>query len=191
MNNDDFLIQLFLYFAKFPKKEGVLELFNVGSSSMDGYTQLRSTVQSLQGPPLTDIDNYIFGANFDAVTQRVNNIPSGSCYLFVDFGEIDCHTDRSNRMADSSRLAITVAYRIKAFSVDLIEQTLAFNHSLQKIAAIRNTIYRDQRCTPWLKTLSPAHQFLPFVSREMSSIGWSLMFTRESFDTFDAKKHNL
>lgn len=42
----------------------------------------------------------------------------------------------------------------------------------------------DQRCHPWLKDLSQDHTF---VSKEMSSVGWTLMFDRDSYDSFSVK----
>lgn len=187
MTNHNYLIELFLYFAKFPQRDGISPLFNVGSSSIDGYSQLQAQIMNMKEHSLMDIKNYIFGANIASVTSRINNITSGSDYLFVDFGEIDCSVDSKNTFHDSSRLAITVAYRLKNFSGDIIEQMLAYNHSLQKITDIRKRMYADQRCNVGLDMLSDTHQLLPFSSLEMSSIGWSLIFTREGHDTFNIK----
>ena len=142
----------------------------------------------MQEHSITDIENYIFGANLEAIKQRVNNIVAGTDFLFVDFGEIDCATDSSNRLTDTTRLAITVAYRMKSFSADLIEQTLAFSHSFEKLILIRNQMISEQGNHPWLKDLSRNHTLLPFISEEMTSIGWSLMFNREGYDSFGAKK---
>jgi hypothetical protein len=185
---NNILIDLFLYFARFPKQEGILPLFNLGESTVSGYTELLQAVQSLDEHSLTGIENYVFGANIDAIKTRVNNIPAGSNYLFVDFGEIDCDTDSRNRMIDSARLAITVGYRVKSFSADLIEQTLAFSHTFNDMVAIRNKMITEQRDHPWLKNISNNHTFVPFVSPEMSSIGWTILFNREAYDSFEAKK---
>lgn len=186
MTTKNIIIDIFSYFAKFPKREGIYPLFNVDNSTMPGYESLRDMIASMETHSLTSIQYYIFGANLEAIGNRVNNIPTGSDFLFVDFGEIDCGIDNSNRMTDSSRLAITVAFRLKNFSIDLAEQTLAFSHSLESIVSIRNTMIVDQKCHSWLKFLSDNHSFVPFVSEKLSSIGWTLYFNREAFDTFDA-----
>lgn len=185
---NNILIDLFLYFARFPKREGIFPMFNTGTSEISGYTELRQLINVLPEHSLTKIENYIFGASFEAVMARVNNIASGSDYLFVDFGEIDCSTDKLNRMTDSARLAISVAYRLKSFSSDLIEQALAFSHAFNKLVFIRNKMIEEQRCYPWLKDISVSHTFVPFVSKEMSSVGWTLMFNREGYDSFGAKQ---
>ena len=184
---NNILTDLFLYFARFPKRAGIYPLFNAGVSDISGYKELRLMVDAMPEHSLTKIENYIFGASFDAVMARVNNIASGSDYLFVDFGEIDCGTDNSNRMTDSAHIAITVAYRLKSFSADLIEHTLAFSHAFNKLVFIRNKMIYDQCCHPWLKNLSKNHTFVPFVSKEMSSVGWTLMFNRDGYDSFGAK----
>lgn len=162
-------------------------MFNVGESSIPGYDEIRQAVQALTEHSLTDIQYYVFGANIEAVAYRVNNMPAGSDYLFVDFGEVDCDTDRVNRMTDSVSMAITVAYRLKSFSVDLIEQALAFGHSLDSLVLIRNKMIEEQREHRWLKKISDKHTFVPFVAEEFSSIGWTLMFNREGYDSFTAK----
>lgn len=174
-------------FARFPKREGIYIMFNAGSSTVPGYSELKQKVDDLPEHSMFDIKNFIFGANFEAVQARVNNIPSGDDFLFVDFGEIDCDVDGSNRQTDSARLAITVAYRVKSFSADLIEQSLYFSHALAKLADIRNSMIRDQRCHPWLKDISKSHTFVPFVSKEFSSVGWNILFNREGYNSFGVK----
>lgn len=185
MTPQTILTDIFLYFARFPKPDGIAPLFNVGSSTMPGYEQLRQQTEALPRQSLTDISNYIFGPNLDAIRARVNNISED--YLFVDFGEIECGTDSSNRMYDYARLAVTVAYRLSDFTADLMEQTLAFSSALHKLAAIRNTMIADQRQHPWLRDISKSHTFVPFISRELSSVGWTMLFNREGYDTFNAK----
>ncbi len=184
---NNILTELFLYFARFPQREGIYPLFNAGSSNINGYSELRGKIDLLPEHSLTKIKNYIFGANFEGVRTRVNNIPAGDDFLFVDFGEIECATDASNRMRDEARLAITVAYVMKSFSSDLVEQALGFSHALESLTFIRNAMIKEQRCRPWLKNISNSHTFVPFASPEMASIGWTLFFNREGYDSFRAK----
>ena len=162
-------------------------MFNVGTSDIPGYNELRQAVDEMPQRNLTKIKHYVFGANIDAVRTRVNNIPTGEDYLFLDFGEIDCATDSRNRMTDSARLSISVAYRLKDFSIDLAEQTLAFSHALHTLTGIRNMMIDEQCQHPWLKNLSKKHELLPFVFPEGSSVGWTMYFNREGYDTFGVK----
>ena len=112
---------------------------------------------------------------------------AGEDYLFVDFGEIECSTDQRNRMIDSARLAVTVAFRVSDFSADIIEQMLYFDASLQKISEIRNMILSVQQEHPWLKDVSKNHTFVPFVSPDFASIGWTMLFNRDGYDSFGMK----
>lgn len=185
--NTTFLIDIFLFFAKFPKKDGIFSAFNKGESSLDSYNSVKLLVQDMLEHSLTDIKHYIFGANFDAVRRRVNNIASGEDYLFVDFGEIECDTDQRRRMNDSARLAVTVAFRVNDFSADIIEQMLYFDASLRKITEIRNYIISVQKDHPWLRDISDKHTFVPFLSPDFASIGWTMLFNREGYDSFGAK----
>ena len=91
-------------------------------------------------------------------------------------------------MTDSARLAITVAYKLKEFSGDLMEQLLISDRCLANITTIRNRMINEQRERYWLKDVSRNHTLTPFVARELSSIGWTMLFNREAFDTFGAKR---
>lgn len=182
------ITELFLYFARFPKREGVHPLFNIGESTIPGYSELKAEIDKLTDHSLVDIDNYIFAANFEAVKARVNNIAAGENYLFVDFGEIDADIDQRNRHIDSAALAISVAYRLKSFSADTIEQSLVFVHSFDRLIDIRNKMIEEQNCHRWLKLISDNHRFVPFVAKDLSSLGWTMMFDREGYDSFGAKR---
>jgi len=187
MKPNNIITDLFLFFARFPQHEGIYSMFNVGTSRVPGYNELRQAVDEMEQRNLTKIKHYVFGSDFEAVRTRVNNIPAGDDYLFVDFGEIDCATDSVNRKTDALRLAATVAYRLKDFSIDLVEQSLVFSHALQTLTGIRRIMIDEQCQHPWLKNLSKKHELAPFVSPEMSSIGWTMYFSREGFDTFGVK----
>jgi hypothetical protein len=183
--NQTFLTDLFLFFARFADNKSVQELFNKGRSEIAGYDLLFEKVKTIQEDNSIPGLDYVFGPNFDAVSSRVNKITD--YYLFVDYGEIDCSTDSSNRMADSARLAITVACKLKEFSGDLMEQLLISEQCLSHIAHIRKTMIGEQKVHPWLKDLSRNHLFTPFLSKELSSTGWTILFNREGYDSFKVK----
>lgn len=180
------LIELFLYYARFPSRDAFAPLFNKGKSPIPGYDELLAALGSLSGEPIVPgIGNYIFGPNIEAVSGRVNNLTG--FYLLVDYGEIDCSTDSSNRMADSARLAITVAYKLKEFSGDLMEQLLVSSQCLSHLVTIRNRMIAEQRERNWLKDVSQSHTLAPFIARELSSTGWTMLFNRKGYDTFGAR----
>ncbi|MDR1557289.1 MAG: hypothetical protein LBS88_09725 [Tannerellaceae bacterium] len=185
---ESLLIELFLFYARFPDREGISPLFNRGKSDFPGYSALWEKIAAMEEHSLLpEISQYVFGPNFDAVSTRVNNIPYGKYYLFVDYGEIDCETDRSSRMRDYAHLAITVSCRLKDFSGDLIEQLVISDRCLALLTAIRADMIRRQREVYWLKDISGNHTLTPFLARELSSTGWTMLFNREGYDTFQVK----
>jgi hypothetical protein len=170
-------------------KTQLLPLFNRGKSDLPGYSALSRKVEAMpEHSLLSEISQYVFGPNFDAVSMRVNNISSGKYYLFVDYGEINCETDNRNRMRDSVRLAVTVACKLKEFFGDLIEQLIISDNCLSYLTAIRNDMIRRERQVYWLKNISANHTLAPFMARELSSAGWTMLFNREGYDSFEAKK---
>jgi hypothetical protein len=185
-----FLIDLFLFFARFVYRRSGPELFTRGRSDIPGYDALLKLAADIPSDDMIPDMDYVFGANFDAVATRVAAIKD--YYLFVDYGEIECSTDKSNRMCDSARIAVTVAKRMKDFSGDMAEQLLVSEECLRLLTVIRHTIIKEQAPHPWLKDISRSHTLSPFLSKELSSIGWSLLFAREAYDSFGVKSipHN-
>lgn len=70
--NTSLLIELFLYFAKFPANEAFVPLFNKGRSQIPGYDELHTALLTLPAEGLVpEIGNYVFGPNFEAVCSRI------------------------------------------------------------------------------------------------------------------------
>jgi hypothetical protein len=180
-----FLIELFLYYAKFPAREGVEALFNKGRSDFSKYATLQEEVKKLPPALIPDIENYIFSSNFETVQYYVNSLTG--FYLFVDYGEIESSANNVNSNVENARMAITIAYKLKGFSGDSIEQMLASDQCLAHLVQIRNTMLSEQKSCPWLKDLSKDHSLVPFGRPDLSSIGWSMLFSRKTYDMFNAK----
>ena len=176
------IVDLFLYFAKFPTRSGVLSLFQKGISSMDGYNQLYSQIANLPEGLMPKIEHYVFGPNIDALKVRIDSL--AGYYLMVDYGEIASQKSTMNQRREALSTAITVAYKLDNFSSDLIDQAIVSDAALQMIVDIRNTLKQDQRERPSLRYLSDDHSFAPFIARELSSVGWTLLTSRDQMDTF-------
>jgi len=56
------------------------------------------------------------------------------------------------------------------------------------VTRMRNLMIQEQRERYSFKKISDKHSITPFISPEFESIGWTLMFDRQAFDLFDAKK---
>ena len=178
------IIELLKYFAKMPEREGVLDVFANGRSTEDGYRELQRFVHLLSSPLVPGIQHFVFGQSLEAVKQRVNKV-SGT-YLFVDFGEFESSRDQRNSITDKQRLAVTVAKKMKN-SADIIEEVLASDRCLHLLNDVRACMLADSQKHSWLKMMSDTHSIIPFESKDLNSIGWTLMFDAEASDWFDVK----
>ncbi|ATS10596.1 hypothetical protein CS543_06910 [Porphyromonas gingivalis] len=177
--------EILRYFAKFSTREGVLKNFSTGTSQIAGYDQLREDLSSLQYLDL--VPEFIFSPHLDKVRSRVSGILS-SLYLFVDYGEISHEISSPGQYSDEIALAVTVAYPSRDSSADSMEQLLLMEDCLKRLVSIRNEIL-SIRCNadPFYKGIVRSHQIIPFEAPELSSVGWTMTFSRQGFDSLRAK----
>ncbi|ATS05540.1 hypothetical protein CS387_00035 [Porphyromonas gingivalis] len=69
-----------------------------------------------------------------------------------------------------------------------MEQLLIMDDCLRRLVDIRNRILAI-RCPsdPYYKGLARAHQLVPFDAPELSSVGWTMTFSRDGFDSLYGK----
>ncbi|WP_234819883.1 hypothetical protein [Bacteroides zoogleoformans] len=178
------IIDLLKYFARFPRKAGVLSMFANGGSDFPRYAELSGFVRNLPEAVIPEIENFVFGQSFDHVKQCIDRI-TGS-YLFVDYGEFSSGRTARNSIIDSQKLAATVAIKLTD-SADIVETAIASDTALSLLADLRKRLILDSRSEelPWLDKMSDSHEIIPFVSPEFKSIGWTLMFSASASDWFD------
>ena len=92
------ILDLLRYFARFPKKEGVVSMFANGSSDFIQYAELLGYVKKLPEPIMPELENLVFGQSYDYVKKRVDNITGN--YLFVDL-------DRKSTRLNSSHIPLS------------------------------------------------------------------------------------
>lgn len=180
------ILDLFKYFARFPKKEGVISMFANGSSDFVQYAELIGYVRNLPEPVMPGLENLVFGQSYEYVKRRVDNITGN--YLFVDFGEFTSSRDTHNSILDSQKLAATIAMKVSD-SADMVETAIASEITLSLLAELRKRLILDSRSEdlPWLDKISAGHDIIPFVSSEFKSMGWTLMFSSAATDLFNVK----
>lgn len=180
------ILDLLKYFARFPKKEGVVSMFANGSSDFLQYAELLGYVRNLPEPVMPGLENLVFGQSYEYVKRRVDNITGN--YLFVDFGEFTSSRDTHNSILDSQKLAATIAMKVSD-SADMVETAIASEITLSLLAELRKRLILDSRSEdlPWLDKISAGHDIIPFVSPELKSIGWTLMFSSSAADLFETK----
>ncbi|MDR3119652.1 MAG: hypothetical protein LBU44_09630 [Mediterranea sp.] len=181
------ILELFTYFARYPDKEGVLSIFANGDSRHPEYRALADTVAAFPDESLIPgIKEYVFGQSFETVKARVDKLTG--TYLFIDFGEFSSNRDTRNSIRDTQKIAATVAMKITD-SADLMEEAIASNITLQLLNQLRAHLIHDaeQGAVPWLSRSENKHEILPFVAKELKSIGWTIMFNTDASDLFDLK----
>ena len=153
--------ELFLYFAKFPKRSGVTAMFTNGQSDYAEYQQLTEAIGAMEDEPiLPDIENYVYGQDFDELKARVEKI-FGS-WLFADYGEFTFSEDRTPG------------------SVRCQHKTLSWVNTIYA-RILADAAMGD---TPWLSRMPVADaQIVPFVASELKSWGWTLIISADAADT--------
>jgi aryl carrier-like protein len=183
------ILELLKYFAKYPTKAGVLNLFKRGESSIAGYAELLSFAQALPATSvMPGIENYVVASDIDSTKQLVAGFVGVPTYLMLDYGEIVSTPNQRNTLLDNMRLAITVAMRLQD-TADLIEQGLASAQTLTLINELRAHLMADSRNsvlgTFVSEFISGQHTIVPFEWKDTSSIGWTLAFTMDATDMLD------
>lgn len=184
------IIDLFLYFAKFPNKAGLKSIATNGQSSMSEYADILKSIEALPDQSrVPDIDNYVYGQSFDDLKLRIDKL-IGS-FLFADYGEFDISDDGHRSFSCSERLAVTVAFKMPS-RADILENVIASDRSLKMLSEIHAWMMADSEAgdIPWLErdSLDKA-EIIPFVATELSSIGWTLMLNASGSDSLGT--HNL
>ena len=177
--------ELFLYFAKFPTRRGVTAMFTNGQSDYAEYQQLTDAISAMEDEPiLPDIENYVYGQDFDELKARVEKI-FGS-WLFADYGEFTFSEDRTpGSVRCQQQLAVTVAVKLSD-RADMVERMIAEDKTLSWVNAIYARILADAAMgdTPWLSRMPVADaQIVPFVASELKSWGWTLIISADAADT--------
>lgn len=176
---------LFLYFARFPKRSGVTAMFTNGQSDYAEYQQLTEAIGEMEDEPIIpDIENYVYGQDFDELKARVEKI-FGS-WLFADYGEFTFSEDRTpGSMKCQQQLAVTVAVKLSD-RADMVERMIAEDKTLSWVNTIYARILADSSTgeTPWLSRMPVADaQIVPFVASELKSWGWTLIISADAADT--------
>jgi hypothetical protein len=181
------ILKLFEYFAAFPARKGVIDSFTNGRSNLPFYNNLLDRIKQLpEAGRLPDIKSYVFGSDLDTVKRRVDAI--AGTYLFIDFGDIESDRDARNSITDTFYIAATVAAKV-AGTMDIIERAIISDITLTLANRLRAHIAADSAAdsSPWLQELSNRQSIIPFISPELQSVGWSILFTSAAADMFNLK----
>lgn len=181
------LLQLFRYFAKFPKWDNAMKgIATKGESNMPEYEKTLLDLATMDEHSLVpDIEHYVYGQSFDELKDRLSKL-TGS-FLFADYGEMDMQGDGRRSLQCTQRIAVTVAFRLSS-NADMLERIIANDRSLGMLAKIHAQMMADseQGRMEWMERddLDRA-EYVPFVSAELQSYGWTLMLSVMGSDILD------
>lgn len=160
-------------------------MFINGSSELYEYEELKGYIAGMSEPLVPDISNFVFGQRFEDVKRRVDALIG--TYLFCDFGEIQSSQDNIGSIEDTHKRAVTVAVKLGNKS-DMVEVAIQSDRTLKLLNEVRAYMMYDSRYMSWLKPISDNQTIVPFVSPELSSIGWSMSFVASAPDWMNVKE---
>jgi len=182
------ILDIIKYFSKYPERAGVLHMFVNEVSQMPGYNDLKTYVQDLPvHGVIPDIEYMAVGQSMDSLKSFLTTITGCVTYLLVDFGEINSSKNNKNTISDSMKMAVTVAMRMED-GIDIIEESIASANTLDIINRLRAHLMKDSRdkvLGSWFDLMDGRHDLVPFVSKELQSIGWTIMFQASATDMLD------
>jgi hypothetical protein len=178
------ILEYLKYFAQFPSKKAVNDLFSNGRSKLPEYAELKKQIKELPDSVIPDITGYVFGQRFEDVKKRVDSLTG--TYLFCDFGEISSSQNNIGSITDSHVRAVTVAAKIPDSS-DMVEVAIYSNRTLYMLNLIRAHMIKDARTHSWLKPITERQTIVPFVAPELQSLGWTMKFTASASDWLNVK----
>ena len=181
------LLELFRYFAKFPLWDNATKgIATKGESMMPEYAETLEGLATMgERSLIPEIEHYVYGQSFDELKERLSKL-TGS-FLFADYGELDMQGDGRRSLQCTQRIAVTVAFRLSS-SADMLERIIANDRSLELLARIHAQMMADSELgrLEWMERddLDRA-EYVPFVSAELQSYGWTLMLSVMGSDILD------
>ncbi len=165
---------IFLYFARFADRNGVLKNFTKNSGS-DEYNWFKAAVDMLpESPIISGINDFILAPSEESVKKRI--LTFKSTFLFVDFGEVSSRQSSLKVQEDYFRLALTVAHPLSANTLNMAEEIVLNDRLFNLIRAIREYMKNDRQ-DPFIKRLTFPQEIQPFWAPALSnSFGWTMVF---------------
>ena len=174
------LLDTIKYFAKFPKREGILKCFSGNGADLEEYTDFKNFITNLEGNGLMpEIEDFVISINEKEVGNRVKNI--NGYFLFIEYAGINGSplNEAKNRSIDF-QLAIMVAHHWNRSALDSMSEAIIMDNCLNYLVQISKTMQLDDKliCAN-RRLMDGAIRFQP-VEPELlyQSIGWELSFKK-------------
>ncbi len=172
------IIDIVKYFARYPKREGVLKNFKRASGS-DEYNGLKTFIADLPDPLMPDISELIFSSDAEEVMNRIQNIDN--YFMFIEYGSMTArYPDKVRIRKIDFSLALYICYHGNTRNMDSMDEAIIMDKCLQhcfNIAA--KMIADDNEICPHQRFAESDINFSPVEPASMfSSIGWGITFKK-------------
>lgn len=177
------LREAYLYFAKFPKLEGVISsMFRTGKTDITGYSELVTETGNLDPHSLIPgIRNFLFSSNEEKLKKSIDDTPG--TFMLLDYGQLSCSQDNIKRLNDEIEFGIIIARKIEADKYDMAEIILMQDELLNMIRLVREQMILDSKYHPFVKQITFPHKINPWYARELqNATGFSMMFSKTGID---------
>lgn len=142
MNDQEILIYLFKYFAKFIPKDVLKKMFVKSKETVEGYDEIASEV--LAAPDdliIPGIDAFIFSANEEFLEKKIKN--SIKTVLYVEYGAFSYAPN--TRHGVKEKLGLHVACPYSASNNDNLNEMLLMNKMHGILCSILDQMEKDQK----------------------------------------------
>lgn len=176
------ITDLLLYFAKYPRREGVLELFNRNVLPGDmgtAYTGLKTYIENMEGEALLPALEYLVFGNDETEVDRIIQLTNGF-FLMVEYGPVRGNApDRTGRRDADWKLSLIVAYHFNADTYDAVTESIVMDQCMDYLLQIAVQMEEDEYPTCPLRRFSEsALHFTPINPADLyQSIGWMMDFS--------------
>ena len=189
------ILEIFKYFSRFPAPTAIKAMATLGQSPLPEYATLLSSSasapvpedsssgpQSHSTPLLPELTSYLYAQSVDDLQKLLQKL-TGS-FLLVDYGEITFSQRPPRSIEATLQIAVTIATKVSE-RADALERLIINSRALTSLFRLYSVLIHDSDTgeLPWLcRDQLLSAQFVPFVSPELSAIGWTLMFEAPSTD---------
>ena len=141
--NEDLIIKLFRYFARFVPADVLKEtMVQPERSRLAGYAEIQSEILAdvARGDVrIPQIEKFVFSINEKFVSEKIKN--SKGFILFVEYGNISASFKQASGVKQS--IAVTVAHNFSDTNNDNLNEVLMMNRCLEMLMLIIRQMFAD------------------------------------------------
>lgn len=139
--NQEILITLFKYYAKFVPKPVLRDMFRKSSGQIPGYDEIAAEILAAADTHvIPDIDAFIFSANEGFLSKKIKN--SKKTVLYVEYGAFTYNPNRMHGLKE--KLGLHVAHPYSATNNDNLNEMLIMDKMYKILTSILDQMEKDQ-----------------------------------------------